>query len=247
MSIVYYPNRVYKGKVPAIDREMAKRNPQIVQGSQSINATALDVTISANTNWQLNSIGWVFSAATARNFSAVVKQGRKVVENLNDYLWFETPTVGRQKITLDADFYTGTELGVELQAQMNANSTWAAAGITFTVSYNSSTGLFTITPSSGTIRYLNTNTAQTLSSYDSIAGHLFGLTVNGTLGATVVSDTTVFGLDSEVPFVSETASVALAYSHNEVHTLGIDQAVCLTTNSGVAITVDYVVNYEEIV
>ena len=61
MSIVYYPNRTIKGKVPAIDRIMAKRDPQLAQGSQDITATPLDETISANDAWQLNSINWQFS------------------------------------------------------------------------------------------------------------------------------------------------------------------------------------------
>lgn len=247
MSIKYYPNRVFKGKVPAIDRELAKRKPILVQDSQNINSTAIDATISVNDNWQLNSIGWQFSAATARDFVASIKQGRKVVTDLNDYLWFHTPTTLPQRIVLDEAFYTGTELAAHLKSKMDANTAYAAEGVTFTVAYDTATGLFTITPSSGTLKYLNTNPAQTLRTTDSIAGHLFGLNADSSFGASVVSDTVVDGLDVEIPFVSESANTSLSYSHNELHTLGIDQAIHLTTNSGVNITVDYVVNYEEIV
>ena len=246
MSIIYYPNRIYKGKVPAIDREMAKRNPKIAQGSQNI-LTALDVTISANDGWQLNSIGWEFSAATARDFTASVKQGCKVVTNLNDALWFQTQTTLPQRIILDQEFYTGTELASELQSKMNANTSYSDEGITFVVSYSSTTGLYTITPSSGTIKYLNTNPAQTIRTTDSLAGHLFGLTADGTFAANAVSDTAVKGLNSSVAFVNESPSTALTYSHNEIHTLDVDQAIHLATNADVDITVTYVVNYEDIV
>ena len=68
MTIVSYPNRVYGKTVPAIDREMAKRSPQIVRGRQDISgATSLNATISANSEWQIDSIGFQFSNATARD------------------------------------------------------------------------------------------------------------------------------------------------------------------------------------
>lgn len=247
MSITYYPSRINNGKVPAIDREMAKRNIQIEKGAHNINASPLDVTISNNADWQINSIGWSFSDILARDFSAFIKEGRRVVANLNDYLWFDVPAVSRQRIVLDEAFYTGTELATHLKLKMDANTVYSVAGITFAVSYNAATGLFTVTPSSGTIRYLHENLAQTVPNYASIAGGLFGLTTDGTLGATSISDTTVFGLDTEVPFVAETGSIVETYSHNELHTMEVDQALHLTTNSGILLTVDYNVNHEVIV
>jgi len=246
MSIIYYPNRTYKGKVPAIDREMAKRNPKITQGSQDLSSASLDVTISSEVDWQINSIGWSFSDTTNRDFSASVKQGRKVVENLNDSLWFHTPTTMPQNIHMDGGFYTGTELAAELQSKMDATPAYIADGVTFTVSYDSATGLFTVTPSKGTIKYLNVNTQQRFFTRDSIAGHLFGFNVDGSFDTSAISDTEVYGLDSEVYFVNQTSAGSLSYSHNEVHTLDIDQAIHLEASSG-AVIVDYVVNYEDIV
>jgi hypothetical protein len=246
MSIVYYPNRIFKGKVPAIDRELAKRDPEITQGSKDITIEAIDETISSNTDWQLNSIGLQFSNSTSRTFTAAIKQGRKVVTDLNDYLWFQIPTTLPQRIILDEGFYTGTELAAHLKTKMDANAAFAAEGVTFTVAYDVVTGLFTITPSVGTLKYLNVNSAQTLRTTDSIAGHLFGLTVDGTYGASVVSDTAVGGLDSEIPFISESANTSLAYSDNEVHILDVDQAVHITTNTA-GVLVTYTVNHEDIV
>ena len=247
MSIVYYPNRIYKGKVPAIDRAMAKRSPRIVQGGQDLSSEDIDVIISSDDDWQLNSIGWSFSATTARDFSASIKQGRKVVENINDSLWFHTPTTMPQNIHLDDGFYTGTELAAELQSKMDASPAYIADGVTFTAVYDSATGLFTVTPSKGAIRYLNVNTQQRFFTKDSIAGHLFGFNVDGSFAATAVSDTEVYGLDSEVYIVNQDADASVSYSYNQLHTLSVDQAVHLESSSAGAVTVNYVVNYEEIV
>jgi hypothetical protein len=246
MAIVYYPNRVFKGKVPAIDREMAKRKIEIIQDSKDITAEGIDEVISAEDGWQLNSIAFEFSDATARDFTASIKQGRKVITDLNDYLWFHTPTTLPQRIILDEGFYDGTELAAHLKAKMDANTVYAAEGVTFTVTYDTITGLYTITPSTGQLKYLNFNPAQTFRTTDSIAGHLFGLTEDSSFGASVVSDTSVSGLDSEVLFINESASNALTYYYNEAQVLGVDQALHITSNVA-NVEVTYTVNYEELI
>lgn len=247
MAIINYPNRIYKTKVPAIDRELAQRKPITVTGSANILSAAIDETIYADSDWNLDSVAFTFSAATAKNYSVAIKNGRRVVTNYNDYLWLQTNGLLPQAITLDDGFYTGTELAAELQTQMNANAAFVATGKTFTVAYDSATGLFTVTPSSGTIRYLNVNTAQTLRTRDSIAGHLFGLTTTTAFAATVSSDTEVFSLDSEADIIDETASAATSHYHDDIHTLSIDQAVRIQTNSGVNVRVDWAVVYEVLV
>lgn len=243
MAIKYYPNRIEKKSVPSIDRVMAKRNPLMIRGSYDITAAGLDIVVSADRDWQLNAIAFNFSGAVARDFSAKIMGGRKVVTNLNDYLWFQSDLTLPQQITLDADFYTGTQLATELQTQLNANAAFTADGVTFTVAYVNTTGLFTITPSSGTLRYLNVNTLQTQRYRDSIAGHLFGLNTDSVFGATVVTDTPVFGLDSEAWIIDETASVVTELYFDDLKILDIDQAVHLETSTA-AIRVDYSVNYE---
>ena len=247
MAIINYPNRIYKTVVPAIDRELAKRNPQTVSGYQEISVNPLDVTISTNSDWQIDSISFEFSNANPKNYSAKSKRGRRVVTNFNDYLWFQIPTTNPQRIILDQGFYTGTELAAQLEAQLDANDAFVGFGITFTVAYDPNTGLFTITPSAGTLRYLNVNDAQTLRTRDSIAGHLFGLTENTDFAATVQTDTEVYGLNSEVAFINETASAVTEHYHDDLHTMSIDQSLLLETNAGVGVVVNYTVVYEEMV
>ena len=247
MAIINYPDRIYKKIVPAIDRELAKRNPITVSGAQDITVDDLDIVVSPESDWQIDSIAFVFSNANARNFSASVKNGRKVVTNYNDYLWIEVRGVLPQRIILDSGFYNGTELSTELQTQLDANTSFIAAGITFTVVYDSTTGLFTITPSSSTIRYLDINTGQTIPNRQSIAGHLVGLNTTTSFAANVSSDLALLGLDTVVPIINETASSATSLYHDDLHILSIDQALILGSNSGVAVTIDYTIVYEELV
>lgn len=247
MAIKYYPNRIYKKPVPAIDRVIAKRSPVTERGTQNILATDLDVIISPESDWQIDSIAFEFSNAIARNYSASVRNGRRVVENLNDYLWFKIDNTFPQMITLDSGFYDGTELAAELKSKMDANSAFAAKGVTFTVVYDPTTGLYTVTPSSGNIAYVNVNQGMTLRTRDSIAGHLFGFNVDGTLAATAVSDTAVPGLNTQMALINEVGSVALTDYQDDLHILSVDQALYLGSNSGVNVTIDYTVVYEVIV
>jgi len=246
MAIIYYPNRIFKGKVPAIDREMAKRKPKKYDGQKDVTAEALDAIISSSTDWQVDSVLFQFSAAAPRDYSVKVLNGRRVVTDLNDYLWFEVQGQLWQRIILSDGFYTGTQLATELETQLNANAAFSAAGITFTVVYAPATGLFTVTPSSGTIRYLDVATSQTIRYRDSIAGHLFGFTTTGSFAATAVSDTPVYGLGTEAQFIDVTAGTALEHFHDDIHTLDVDQALHIEVGVA-ALTVNYSVVYEEIV
>lgn len=272
MSIIYYPNRVYKGQVPAIDRVMAKRQTVSTTGSANLASAALDTVIYSDDNWMVDSISFAFNSATPRNFSAFIENGRAVVENLNDYLWFYVAGTARQKITLTPGFYNGTELATELQTRLNANAAYVAAGVTFTVTYSAATGQYTIQTDGPDIGYLNENNQADFRTKDSIAGHLFGLNettqeitltaaclpggVTGgaprimdvsALSDNVASDTLVFGLDDEISIINQSNSAATSYYHNTLHVLTMDQAIHLTSNVGADVIADYIVIYEAIV
>lgn len=246
MAIKYYPNRIYKPLKPAIDNMMAKRDVYVVSGRQDLSVGGLSKTISPEGDWQVNSILFKFDSATARTYYARIVNGRRVVENLNDSLWFQMEGTLPQLITLDAGFYVGTELANHLKVKLDANTAFAAKGVTFLVIYDTTTGLFTITPSSGTIRYLNINTKQTLRTMDSIAGHLFGFEVDTAFASSITSDTAVFALNSYAAIISEAASTVLEHYHDDIHILSLDQSVRLMADSGAAVVVDYTVSYERI-
>jgi len=247
MAIKYFPNRVYKGQVPAIDRVLAKRQPITVTGAANTTSVALDVVVSANDNWQLDTLGLSFSGATSRDFYAYIQNGRKIVANLNDFLWIQVDGDAPQLITLTAGFYNGTALAAHLKTKLDANAAFITLGAApFTVAYVAATGLFSITPTAGQIRYLDVATQATLPTRQSIAGHLIGLTADSAYGASVSSDTAVYGLTTEIPFISQASSTALSYYTNTAQPLSIDQSVHLTS-SVAAVVVNYEAVYEVIV
>jgi hypothetical protein len=246
MAIKYYPNRIFKKVKPSIDNILAVQDPKVVSGYQDFSVGDLDETVSSNGNWKVNVIALDFSNVASKTYSASVKNGRKVVVNLNDYLWFQITGSMPQQITLSTGFYTGTELAAELKIQLDANTVFTAANVTFTVAYAPATGLYTITPSSGEVRYLDVNVMQTLRTRDSIAGHLFGYNADTSFAASIASDTPVFALDSETNIFSEIAPTDLGRYNDDVRVLNVDQAIHLSGNSA-SDTVNWTVGYEEIV
>ena len=162
MSIIYYPNRTFKrgDRVPAIDRIMAKKIPQTIRGTANIASNSLSQVISYDYDWQVDSISFLISNAASKDFGYAVMNGIRVVTNYNDALWFWVTTTNPQRIVLTDGFYTGTQLATQLRTQLNANTTYIATGITFTVTYNNTTGLFVITPitpAGQTIKYMQKN------------------------------------------------------------------------------------------
>jgi hypothetical protein len=117
--------------------------------------------------------------------------------------------------------------------------------LTFTVAYDAATGEYTITPSSGTVQYLEFNSFGTLPNQYSIAGHLFGFNSNTALSASITSDTPVPGLDSEVLIIDETAATDLYHYNNDIHYLSLDEAIKIETNTA-GVTVTYQIDYQEI-
>lgn len=250
MSVIYFPNRVYRGndKVPSIDRVMAKRSVKTATGTRDLSAANLSTIVSCDNQWQIDSIAWIFNNVAAKDFSATITNGIRIVSNLNDYLWIHVDVAAPQRVVLDPGFYTGTQLASHLQSELDALPAYSAIPITFTVSYTAATGLFLISPSSGSIKYLSVNTTQPLSIRDSIAGHLFGFTTTTpSFSTNVSSNTSVYGLDSSYTIVSLADSAATSYVHSGLEVLTMDQALTLAANSGSNVTTNYIVTYEEIV
>ena len=189
-----------------------------------------------------------FNNVASKDYSAHIANGIKIVAELNDYLWIQSNLAPAQRVILDPGFYTGTEMAAHLKAKLDAMPAFAAVPVTFTVTYTAATGIFLITPSAGTIKYLSVNTTQPRSIKDSIAGHLFGLTTTTSdFAANISSDTAVYGLDSEYTIVSETDSSSTSYVHSGLEVLTMDQALHLASNSDASVTTNYIVTYEEIV
>ena len=243
MSIKYYPNRVFRSLPTPVDALMHKETIKQLKGVSDITSVAISDVVSPYRDWKVVGIKLTFSNATARNYTVSIAGGRSVLNNLNDFLFFQTENTLVQKITLDAGFYTGTELAAHLKSKMDANTAFSDLGLTFTVVYDSATGEFTITPSSGNIKYIENNTSGSLPDKYSIAGHLFGFNTNSNFTTPLVSDTPVPGLDAESAIIEETAATDLSHYVSDIHYLSLDEAIKVETNTA-AVEVTYSVDYQ---
>jgi len=248
MPIQYFANRVARAQVPAIDRVLARRKILTATGSANTASNALSAVISSNVDWQVDNVQLSFSNSATRTFSISIKNGRQIVAGLNDYFCVLVDGFAYEGITLSPGFYSGAELAAEMKIQLDANTNFAAAALTFTVAYDATTGVFTITPSTGTIKYIALNATTFRWNADSTAGCVIGFTNNSsTFESSVVSDTNVYGLNTTIALATQTASTASTYVRDTVDTLSMDQAILISSNVGADVTVNYIVMYESIV
>lgn len=245
MAIKYYPNRVFRALPTPVDAITKKDTVKHFKGVKDITSAGISDVVTPYKDWKIVGIKFTFDSGTARDYSASIIGGRSVIYNLNDFLWFQSSRTLPQKITLDEGFYTGDELATELKTQLDANTAFTDLGITFTVTYDDATGLYTIAPSSGTIKYLEENTAGTLPNRYSIAGHLFGFNADSSLAASIVSDTVVAGLNKETFIIDETAGTDTSHYNNDIHTLSLDEAIKVVTGTA-GVVVDYSIDYQEV-
>ena len=249
MPIPYFTNRTFK--IPhAIDRVLAQRQVVSQGATADISTVPINTYIYNKTDWQIDSINFNFSNTTSRDYTVSIATGATIVANRNDFLFIEVVGYGRNQITLNPGFYTGTTLAVELQNELNILPNFSTNGITFTVSYNATTGQFTITCTSGQyIKYIDFNKRQVLPLKQSIAGYLFGLTNNtsNSTSTTIVSDTNVYGLNMESWVIEESGSNVTTYYNDDLHVLSVNQALHITTSNAAGLIASYVVNYENIV
>jgi len=245
MSIKLYPNRVFRSLPTAVDAIMHKDTVKQLKGVSDITATPINEVVTPKRDWKIVGIKFSFDSGTARDYSASIIGGRSVLENLNDFLFFQIPGTLKRKITLDPGFYTGTELAAELKVKMDADSAFSGLGVTFTVTYNSATGEYTITPSTGTLKYFEFNPSGTLPDQYSIAGHLFGFNETVGFSASLTSDTPVPGLDSETAIIDVTAGTDLSHYNSDIHYLSLDEAIRIETSTS-AVVVDFSVDYQEV-
>ena len=236
-----------KKNLPVAD-QLSKRNViETLTGGGNISTSGVSNIIYKNTDWKLLSISFVFSAATSRDFSMTLLNGRTIVEKLNDILWIQCKNPGTlwAKITITPGFYTGTQLAAELQSKLNASTTLTNAGYTFTVAYSTVTGLFTVIPSAGQIAFWHDCPGARFSERISTAGHVFGFTENQNFASTLVSDTAIFGLNSESSVLSYTGSTVLSLLFDNVVTLSMDQALQIETSTA-AVEASYTAAIQEL-
>jgi hypothetical protein len=245
MPIPYFTNRTPK-KPHAIDRVLAQREVSVKSASASVTSSAISDYIYNNTDWQIDSISLNFSAATSRSYSVSVANGATIVSGRNDFLFIEASGLGRRQIFLTPGFYTGVRLATLLQNALNADTVFSGAGRTFTVVYSSTLGTFTITPNSGTIRYVDFDNTQPLPLKQSIAGYIYGLTANTSYTSSIASNSNVYGLNNEAWIIDATGSTVTEHYHDDIHVLSVNQAIHVESNTASGLIISYQIAYENL-
>jgi hypothetical protein len=240
MSIIYYPWRTPRAKKPVVDYLMNKSAILTSNGSFDLSGGALEEIISHSEDWTITSIALSFSAAVSKTYTVSVINGMKVVEGLNDYLWFIATDFFPTKITLDEGFYDGDELAAHLKTKLDA----AFSPATFTIVYDSTTASkFTITASAGNIKYIEFNLQGYRPYKQSIAGHLFGFYEDTAFASVIESDTEVPALTLEVPTSTDSDTLTSVYFEGD-RLMDLDQALKLDVTSAAAV-VNWSVTYKE--
>ena len=126
------------------------------------------------------------------------------VASTKDILNFTSSSGGPVAIDVDDGSYnSGTALATELQSKMNANTTLTGSGhLTFTVTYSSTTGKYTITVSAGGGHTI------ALDYFASDGAYLFGFTNNKTAAISIESDES----RGEAPNILTTSSAGVSHT-----------------------------------
>jgi hypothetical protein len=219
--------------------------PSLATGEQDCTSTAMDVIVgddialsSYEAKWRVDYIRLLFSNSTARDYSVNIKNGRRVVAGLNDTFYVEiNDGTLPQSVILSPGFYTGTELAVELESQLNNIPAYDGLGRIFGVTYSELLESFTIESlwaPGDLMRYVNDG---------STAGYAFGFTAISTWASNAVSDTDCPRLDQEFVAFSGTGSTDLEHYNDDVHVLSFDQVIRIQS-SVAALTASYEVSYD---
>ena len=250
MPIQYYPDSIQKKNLNPIEKIQKKRTILSVSGRVDLAASGVDHTFWAPfPNWLVHDVLLTFGATTAKDYSINKVVGRGFISKLNDLLWFRVDGAPSQAIYLDQGFYTGTTLSAQIKAKLDANQAFIdLSAAPFTVTWSNTTGKFSITPASGNVQLLCTNTAIGMNR-NSTAGMSIGFTADTAYTSPIVSDTGAFGLGNKIPLDSGTSDSTqniVVGVDSLSPDFDVDGGINITVSS-VATTLDFKITYEEYV
>lgn len=247
MPVLFYPNSTTKKFKHVVEQQMLENKRFSQTGSQSIAVSGIGDTVWAPyPQWEVVAIHMTFGTSSAKDYAAQIIHGRGVIENVNDRVYFSGNGGIPQEIIIPQGFYDGTTLSAALKAELDANELFTDLGIApFTVSYNATTGFFTIATTAGTIQYINLNTTKNVRR-ESTAGIVLGFTADSAVATSISSDEQVVGLGTLTAIgLSGTASANTSAVLNTAIPLDVDQGIRITTGTASMIA-DYRVTYKVI-
>jgi len=251
MPIVRNPNSA-TALANRIDRQSES---QIIETNTAVGAlnvgAGLEMTVDEPAyNWTVSEVAMSFSNAVARDFAIVKLAGARIIQNLNDHFWIRHNTIGPvQRVIIAPGLYASSAAFVTaIRTALNAQTAFNAAGITFTVVHaDATTGLLTITPSSGQIAFIyDTGTTAPVSNAVrnvSLAGRAMGFNADTALAATATGDT---GIDVGTVYVYllELANTATSYVFTDPITMDMDSILGVAGESAGAVTMTVRTSHE---
>jgi len=245
MPIINYPDAP-GGYVNRIDQASKSNRNRIAIGSADLTTDTLSLRV---TNlweaWRIKEIAFSFTNANARTFTISKVSGLGIITHRNDYFWLAHTDVVAQRIIITPGFYrTDASFTAEVKSQLDSNAAFAAAGITFTVAHDLDTRLFSITPSSGQVKYVYDNTSQSART-KSIASPVLGFTADTVFGA-AATGTVPVDLDVEYVVDSNVGDTSTTYLFTDALEMDLDSELLITSNTGVGVIITAKVTYVEL-
>ena len=235
MPILYYADSIYKKWKPTSDVLQASASPPLTQaGRESLNSAISMRTWLPVPSWNVQEILLHISSSSNKDYAVGKLIGRGIIKGVNDSLWITRNNLPRS-VVIPQGFYTGTELCVAFQTA--ANAVFADLGFSFTTVYNPTSGLFTITPTTGLIGYMHDNPNAPLR--HSTAETVFGLMNNQAEAAQIVSDTVVPTLGTKFEIVGAKASSTTYVVVTDELAMDVDMALYIDVSTLANQTVDW--------
>lgn len=269
MPILYYPGKVQK-KFRSPIEELQRANKNLLDsGRQDLAAAALDHSLwpafaswnvkqvnlrletpvesdvgSLSTETSTESQSSVSTSGLLKTYSLGRQIGRGVITGLNDKIWFKIDGAPAQAIVLSQQFYaTGDELAAELEDRLNENAAFQALSADpFEVTFSETTGKITISPDSGTIKFVATNTTTNDFHKDSDGGAVIGFTQDSSDAASITSDTEIPFAKVQLVGASDSSNSAISITDNIA--LTVDDALYIEVSS-VPLVATWAVTYQE--
>lgn len=225
MPILYYADSIFKRYKPTADQQ--PNTPITAVGKSALSTRFFTEVWRPTGAWNVNEVILLITGSGAggnKDYSIGKLHGRGILTNWNDSLWI-TRSNTAYRIVIPQGFYDNLGVCAALKTALDTFPKFIAQGVTFAVVYDLATGLFTITPSSGTIGYFHDFVSGGHLRH-STAESVFGLMTDVTSeSSSLTSNIAAPSIGTRFEIVGGIASAATKIALTEQLTMDIDTAL----------------------
>ena len=244
MPLTKYADEV-ANLVNRIDRQALSQRILVSREVQDISGAGLVHRVYLAKNpWCTKEIALSFSGANARDITISKVTGASVVTGITDRFWIRVVGSVPQRIDLTEQFhFDAAGIAADLEAQLDANQAFSDLGMTFTVNYDGTTKLFSISNSCGLVMNFYASNPFVPVRKNSTAGPLLGFTADQQ-GVVLTSDEAA-DVGTEYVLIFEAGDISLTYVVTDP--FNFDNDSFLLVETGMAnITVTSKVSYQAV-